>query len=441
MLYTLSIESSPIDVETAKVNAGHFLSSSYRSKAYASKGHGIGGEAEKLSLVYSSSSRNKAGYSMYHVFNRGNNEGFVIVAGDDCINDVLCFSDVGSFDLDSLPENVKWWMDEYERNMLNAIENHINIAIDLPKGDMVSNIHPLLKSNWGQGTPYNDKCPLSSSGKRCVTGCIATALAQIMYYHQWPDYGNGYHEYECNINSDANNKVVLSADFSGTKYQWDKMRSTYSSTSDDVEANEAVATLMYQIGVSLDMVYGENGSSPTYIKEAGALTRYFRYKTDIVSEPQVENENLSTILYDELLNKRPVFVCGRGINNGYHAFVCDGYQSGGYFHFNWGWGGKYNAYCLLSKMIPLSGYDYSYNHRVVYRIEPDKLTLNVNEPGTLQELVDLNHADESTTLVVTGKLNGNDILTLRKLAGRDMYNNKTNGMRRNRQTLWGCVSR
>jgi len=256
-----------------------------------------------------------------------------------------------------------------------------------------------------------------------------------MYYHKWPEYGRGSHEYVCPIDFDEDNKITLSADFSNTHYKWDDMKDSYANGENSVESCDAVSKLMYHIGVSLEMVYRSNGSSPTSIREAEALCKYFKYRTDIVCKSDVQDEELASILYDELKNKRPVFVCGKGADNGYHAFVCDGYKSGGYFHINWGWNGHYNAYFLVSAMTPLSGTDYSLDHRVVYRIEPnrsnssnDSFTFHVKQPGTLQSTIDSFHANDATSLTIVGDINGSDILALRKMAGRDEYNNKVIGL-------------
>ena len=203
IFYNMNIISSPIDVNTARDNAKAFLYKNEMSMPYnATRKVSKNFDSQELTYVYSSTADNKAGYPMYHIFNRGQGNGFIISAGDNCIDDILAFSDNGEFDMDTAPDNLKWWLGEYERKMLFAIEHGIDIKHQKQLLNNTPDIAPLLECTWDQGTPFNDKCPLGNGNKRCYTGCIATALAQIMYYHKWPDYGNGYHEYQCPIDYD-----------------------------------------------------------------------------------------------------------------------------------------------------------------------------------------------------------------------------------------------
>ncbi len=419
ILFCANCVAAPISLETAKRISTELLSKISKS--------GFRNNQEPLSLEKQSSSE-YVGYPLYYIFNRPSG-GFAIVAGDDCMDGVLAYSECGRIDSDNMPDNMAWWLREYEKKAKYAIDN--GIKMKRAEGRRKEKINPLLSCTWDQGYPYNILCPTDAEGKYCYTGCVATAMAQIMYYHRWPETGFGSNEYTFNINNEPSCPLTLSADFGSTTYQWDEMLDDYWDDTSDV-ANAAVATLMLHCGIGLEMVYGTSGSSPTRMNEVRALRRYFRYYYDAVNLQHVSDEDFSEIVYNELTEKRPVLVGGKNRYGGDgHLFVCDGYMNG-YFHVNWGWSGAGDTYCHPDALIPSVGvYDYSDDHRLIYNIRPYKgempdgqVDVTVELPGTLEEQMP-EKAHYASSLKVSGPLNGTDMLTLRKMCGRDEYEIET----------------
>lgn len=417
---TCKVSAKPISLEKAMQNVTSIAKKKLNGRHKAL----MKGDAQEMRLVRSGEA-DRVGYPLYYIFNIGDGQGYVIASGDDCIDAVLGFGDQGCVDADEIPDNMRWWLSEYERQMEYAIRHGLQIRSAVP--EEVVEVAPLLTSKWGQRSPYNDLCPIGNSGERCPTGCIATAMAQIMFYHKWPEEGFGNHTYSSLV--DETIPITQTADFAHTTYQWDLMRESYTGGEPD-ESRSAVATLLSHIGIALDMIYKGDGSSPTSSKEATVWKRFFKYKAKSLGD--VNDADFSRIVCQELVELRPVFVCGSSPTNIAHAFVCDGFSDDGYFHFNWGWHSRYDGYYLLTDMVPTAGNDYSYNHRIVYGIapyrEPLSLKIHVSRPGTLSDIIGQEDIQHVSSLTVSGSLNGTDFLTLREMAGRDRYNNQTDGI-------------
>ncbi len=182
-------------------------------------------------------------------------------------------------------------------------------------------------------------CP-DTLGRKCATGCVATAMAQVMYHNRWPKKGTGSHSYH------TNGGLNLYADFGSTTYKWDDMLPVYDGTA-SVAAENAVAELMYHCGVSLEMEYGPESGTPLYNVNK-ALKEHFGYgETAFYAMDYFSMAEWEDSLYKELSENRPVPYAG-----GNHAFVCDGYDGNGYYHFNWGWGGRLDGYFLLTNLNP-----------------------------------------------------------------------------------------
>ncbi len=294
-----------------------------------------------LTIAYTSSSTN--GTAEFYVFNKAENRGFVIVSAEDMTDTyILGYSDEGSFDYDKLPENAKWWLSQYSEQIRK-------LRLDNPTGKLnrvisktatpkyASSVEPLIKSKWSQSSPYNNLCPMDAGG-RAVTGCVATAMAQIMYYHKWPVHGHGVHSYSWNGTSHR-------VDYSASYYDWGNMTDTYNNSSTQA-AKDAVAKLMYDCGVSVNMMYSSSSSGTYSDLVPNAMKTYFMYDDGLryVSRGRgITDDEWDKLLKQELDNKRPVYYSGAHGNSG-HAFVCDGYDASGNFHFNFGWGGSGDAY-------------------------------------------------------------------------------------------------
>lgn len=285
---------------------------------------------------------------LLYVVSSGDNAGYVMVAGDDVvINPVLGYSTAGEFDYDAAPDNLKWWIGEYARMIEYAAEHGMAVA-ETPKFD--TSLDPLIKTHWNQDYPFNDLCPMLDSETRAYTGCVATAMAQVMKYHEWPEQGTGSHTY-----TDPYCGQTLSANFGETTYRWDLMPNDYDGTW-TAEQIKAVATLMAHCGVAVDMQYMPDGSGAYSGDVPGALVNYFGYAKDIIHRDRdyyTQNEWIE-MMKAELDASRPVYYHGQSTGGG-HAFVIDGYNVDGYFHVNWGWGGQSDEYYQLATLDPYSG--------------------------------------------------------------------------------------
>ncbi len=303
---------------------------------------------QKLELVLAAKSKSLD--VDYYVFNKGTCNGFIIVSGDDKAVPILGFSDEGTFDINNIPEGLQYWLDVYSQEM-QYLRSNPNAPVASLRSKRSVSVRPLLTSNWSQGEPYNNLCPTyteDGTTYHAATGCVATAAAQIMYYHRWPITGTGSHSYVCDVNHSG--EQTLSADFGSTTYDWDNMLDSYDGSYTDTQAN-AVATLMSHVGISCDMNYGRGSGAWNYAM-VEALRNYFGYNKGMICKRRGNtpiNEWEQTIM-NELDNSRPVFYTGYTPDGGGHAFVFDGYNDEGYFHVNWGWGGYSNGYFLVTAL-------------------------------------------------------------------------------------------
>lgn len=263
-----------------------------------------------------------------YVYNTIDGNGFVIVAGDDRARRILGYSDSGSFDFGNLPPQLEWLLSVYESEIksLNETNNNDHSESTTSQNDR-NIIAPLLTTEWGQATPFNQLCP-EYEGQPLATGCVATAIAQIINYHKWPEKGEGTHSY------DLFGKK-LSWDFENTVFNWNLMLDNYNGES-PAASNAEVAKLMYAVGVGCNMGYTPDGSGSCISFAKRALVENLRYDTEmeIVWRNHYLPEKWHDLIYAELSSERPVFLSG-----GDHAFVCDGYAGDNLFHFNWGWSG------------------------------------------------------------------------------------------------------
>ncbi|MDE7160633.1 MAG: C10 family peptidase [Muribaculaceae bacterium] len=303
-------------------------------------------ESGELELVYSASA--PTGATCFYVFNNPDGQGFAIVSADDRLPGVLGFSDNGSFDPENIPVNVKWWLGEYEAQISAFLDADPQLGCHVSRA-MTQDREPIaqiISTQWDQGAPYNNDCPVDYTvGRNSVTGCVATALAQVMHHYEWP----------LNPQGSANGYV-----FSGTTLDWENMIDDYSGSYTPVQA-AAVAQLMRQCGAGVSMMYSAYESGAYSENVPIALTEYFDYsrKVRLQWRDYHRQRDWDDMVYAELAANRPVYYCGSSTRGG-HAFVCDGYLANGYFHFNWGWGGYQDGYFLLSALNPLTGGTGSY---------------------------------------------------------------------------------
>ena len=355
LLLTVAISAANRTVDEAAAIAARFsLAKTSLSSAKVPARGGIGADARKPELAFT---RHKpaSAEAAFYVFNTsGTDGGFVIVSADDRLADILAYSDGPAFDEARVNPSLQWWMDATAERVANAAPaNTSPVGVTHPN----TPIAPLLGDiEWGQSDPYNLLCPMQGAN-RTVTGCVATAGAQIMRYWCWPLQGKGSHSYQWQ-------GQTLTADFGATRYDWNNMPANYRQYVTDVE-DKAVSTLLYQLGVAVNMDYGYEGSGSFTYDLVNAMTQYFSYKATYTDRA---NEDYLAIINTDLEQARPVFISGTSDGNGNdgHAFVCDGRDVKGYLHINWGWDGSGNGYYDFEN---LGGF--GYNIELIHGIEPD----------------------------------------------------------------------
>ena len=285
-----------------------------------------------------------------YVFNVTGNGGFIIVSNDDVAEPILGYSDSGTFDPNNIPDNMRAWLQGYADEIAWAKEHHSNVSVSVPCVNKVPKapIPPMISTKWDQGTPYNNLCPEYATDERAVTGCVATAMAQVMKYHEYANMTTGLPAYNKDYNG---NSCISVTALEATSFDWDNMLDSYSNGYTNEQAT-AVAKLMQYCGSSVKMRYGSSSSSNTNMV-ATALKTYFDYSntTTCLERSRYTYANWIELIYHELANGRPVVYGGQSSGGG-HEFVCDGYQGEDYFHINWGWGGTSDNYFKLSALDP-----------------------------------------------------------------------------------------
>jgi len=327
----------------------------------------------------------QCGYSEFYIFNNEDGKGFVIIAADDCVTPILGYSYDNNFAAEKLPSNLKGWLDGYAEQIRMAVEMRA-VATDeictdweclrqgknLPIKTEIAVDH-LLSTTWNQGQYYNMLCPEDNSsqyGGHVLTGCVATAMAQILKYWEYPNDAHSvvWHEYEHPVYG------VLGANYSyaGGSYYWNYMPAqlTYSSST---YQKQAVASLMYHCGVSVEMNYGPNESSAYSTAAEIAFRAFFDYNgATLVLKSLYTDTQWINLLKNELDNGRPVYYAGSGSDGG-HAFVCDGYNNSNYFWFNWGWGGQADGFFPINSLNPtVNGHQFNFTlgQNAIIGIEP-----------------------------------------------------------------------
>lgn len=288
------------------------------------------------------------------IFNTNADNGFVLVSAEDEVRTILGYSDKGNFDKNNIPENMQFWLRmyaseiaQYEANKpvlkhgQGSVETKKRVATSYPE------IAPIMSTTWGQGAPYNDQCPVVN-GERSVVGCVATAISQIMYTHKYPTKGIGSKTY-----TTATHNKKLTVDFSSATYDWDNMLPTYTKGYTTDQAN-AVATLCYHVGVASEMDYSPSSSGTISQVALANMAAHFGYDKGmniLLKDFMLENDIINAIAAD-LQKGHPVYVGGVTKNREGHAFVCDGLNSDGYLHINWGWNGMSDGYFSISALDP-----------------------------------------------------------------------------------------
>ena len=326
----------------AELTARNYLSSNAPRRV-----HGVNRATPQLTLKHVA--RDTDNQPSYYAFDNGRGNGFIIVAGDDRAVPVLGYSDSGSFDPACLPDGLQCLLEGYSREIA-YLRSHPEAAKAQAPTVRNAVVLPLLTCNWDQKDPFNRMCPQYEDNGvtiTCATGCVATAAAQIMYYHKWPVRGTGSNSYEWT----GHDGQEIWADFNHT-YDWDNMIDNYVEGSfNDTQAN-AVAQLMFDAGVAAGMSYGKSSSTSAYWMMT-ALRENFGYSKSMkmLMRNTMTLAQWEDLIFGELNAGRPILYSGFTTGGG-HSFVLDGYNADGYFHFNWGWSSLSNGYFLITALNP-----------------------------------------------------------------------------------------
>ena len=388
MAICLAVSAKQIDEATAKKVGKNFIKSQTKAQS----------DVLDLQLVYKAGQNqdliidNIQLVNYFYIFNCVHTKGFVIVAADDIFTPILGYSINNTFLINNIPANLAWWLQNYCDQIQFAFDNNIQHSLEndklwdgllngkLKTNNFKSSVSPLLQTEWDQSPYYNDLCPDNNTGIHAITGCTATAMAQIMKFWNYPSSGTGSWSYSDPVNLDQNNNPIPGsiyglqfANFGNTTYNWADM--------DDVitSPNTAVATLMYHCGVSIETNYSV-GASGAYVLAVdnpicvqNALTTYFGYNSTTIQGVKRINypndANWITLLKNELDNNRPIQYVGYDNTYGGHTWVCDGYNQSGLLHMNWGWSGQSDGYFQINSLNP-SIYNFNYSHAALIGISP-----------------------------------------------------------------------
>lgn len=359
--------------------------------AQLSRGQQASGEQSSTQLTLAHKAE-KNGETYYYIFNDQQSGAFVIVGGDERAKEILGYGDHGCLDFDQAPDNFRWWMSQYEAQIHAAIQQDLQPASARRSPLRTSgrtDVAELIQTKWDQSTPYNNLIPslgpTYTGNYALATGCVATAMAQVMYMHCWPETtGVGSHSYT------GIEGLTFEADFGETTYDWANMLLDYKTYNSD-EAN-AVATLMYHCGVAVDMNYGQivsGGSGASSSKIPYALYTYFGYDKSAqwVQRDYYSDEEWTDLVYNELKAGRPLLYGGQdAYGGGGHEFVCHGYNaSDNTFAINWGWSGYQDGYFTLMGVDGLQpggsgaggageGASYTSGQDIIINVMPDQGT-------------------------------------------------------------------
>ena len=315
--------------------------------------------------------------TVFYVFNL-EPQGFIIISADKSATPVLAFSTESNYYADEINPAAKFWLDTYKKQISYNIKNQINPLIktqrewerlevspsEFIEQKSIKSMEPLLTTNWDQGRFYNAHCPADAAGTdgRVVVGCVATALGQLMNYFRHPEVGTGSYGYSHETYG------WLEVDFSQQTYDYDHMPVEPS------DYNDNLARLLYNIGVSVDMNYGPNGSGMWNHKGAYTLRTYFGYNEStqyLFKDSLPIDFDWNGTLVNHLDQKIPLYYAGWGDYDfiSGHAFILDGYSDSTHYHINWGWGGSQDGYFVIDDLTP-GGSDFTLLHEVIVNATP-----------------------------------------------------------------------
>ena len=427
MLFNSNIMAKPVDTLTAKTVATHFL---------AGRNGTVSRSAQHANIAYVGTFHDESSRQAvpsYFIINT--EEGFVILSADDRIEPILGYSTEGHFDNGDIPSNMLAFLDGYSSQIKSYLQNAPSMPNEattkwtslmrddyMPDATKGAVIGPLLSTTWDQNSPYNALCPADANANQAANGhayagCVATAMAQLIRYWEYPEYGAGQKIYQCNNATESHGYYgdygTLSAYFGSTHYLYNNMPNSISSSSPSNQITQ-IALLTYHCGVSVEMSYGPRGSGASTYAATNALAQYFKYSNNYGTlTPQYKmrefysDDDWINMLKSELNEWRPVLYNGSGYYGG-HAFICDGYDDQGYFHFNWGWSGSFNGYYILSSLNP-DYFDFNDSHGAIIQVQGNTPMIKVSN-GELSFLCAAGTSSEAKSMTIHGIALTNNIV-------------------------------
>ena len=345
----------------------------------------------------------------------GNEQGgFAVIAADDLVPEVLGVS-MSKYS-EGQNENFKWWLEAIQGAVQYAVQHNVKLNTIAPDPNKYpTEVGPLMTTKWDQDEPFNDLLPQSIYGGQCITGCVATAMAQVLNYYKVPVSGIGtrtiyYPQYDTS-------GTPITANFGDHVYDWDNMLDEYTYGNYNEAQVNAVATLMRDCGVAADMEYGgsnsiENGSGAYSQEAAAGLRTYFGIaEAECLERDDYSESAWMDIVYRSLSEDGPVYYGGASYSSGGHAFVLHGYREDGKVYVNWGWSGDEDM------IIGVKG-------------APRNLTeesVELTKAGTLSSKLGDDMIGTVGTLKIKGDINSTDLRQIRRLAGIDENGEKTDG--------------
>lgn len=324
-----------LSVDEAKANISAALGAGMK------KAPALGGNLELAQVIA------REGTPALYLFTGAERRGLVIASASSETAPVLGYSDCGEFDAASMPPSMRALLDDYSREIAQAEAGDVRTVFAAPAPERES-IAPICKTQWNQNAPYNDLTP-ELSGQHSMTGCVATAMAQVMKVFEWPaEHGEGFVSYRWNAGG-----TQLSYNLANSTMDWAGMLDNYRGESTPAQ-RQAVASLMRDCGYATEMQYSLTSSGTTADKIPSALYYNFGYDKGVhtLQRAYYTLSDWENLIYDELKAGSPVVLTGVSNAQGGHCFICDGYSSDRYFHINWGWGGMSDGYFLLSALNP-----------------------------------------------------------------------------------------
>lgn len=376
LVMTFVANANPVDMATAREVGAKFLNGNTSLRISS---------ADNLQFVKAYCMDD--GTPAFYVFNT--TKGYVLVSADDCAHPILGYSETTPFDVNDVPDQMEYYLQGFVEQIQFGVTHRLVDAAIAHEWDLVkasgqikdvkgaNAVTPLVTAQWGQRCYYNNMCPADASATNScghtLVGCVAVAMGQIMHYWGYPTTGYGSHTYTpLDDNTyQPSGYPDQTANFGATTYQWNNMPDALYESSSTTQIN-AVATLLWHCGVSVEMMYGVTGSGAYSSDVPYALQDYFLYASDMqfVEMQYYSDTQWLNLIKGSLNLGRPVYYCGSDTEGlGGHAFVCDGYNNNDFLHFNWGWYGNWDDYYAVGA-LNASIYQFNNNNRAIINIHP-----------------------------------------------------------------------